>query len=62
MRNSTFKCEKCGDEKIFNLENITCQPICSKCGGLLKRIYKNIKVGEIVSDEMIHIGQQMLYS
>jgi hypothetical protein len=61
MATFTLKCNKCGKDKTVIQkagEPVNTQS-CS-CGGLYKRVFNNIGVGEVVEDKMIDISNLIL--
>lgn len=64
MGKATFKCNECNKEKVISFESgkkPEC-PICEKCNKPMKRQFKNVEIGDVVDDMMIHYGQSTLYS
>lgn len=59
-----YKCNNCNKEIVvkFKVGKKPEQPVCENCNCAMNRIYKNISLGDITDDEMIHLGQKMLYS
>lgn len=64
MTNAIFKCPKCGkiEKQTFKVGTQPQPPICNNCNIEMKRSFGKVQVGEIVSDDMIYLGQKMLYS
>ena len=63
MAKAIFKCE-CGEVKTvdFEIGKKPETPKCEKCGKEMKRQFGKVEVGDVVEDEMLHLGQTMLYS
>jgi len=53
-------CPKCGksEEVSFPLGH-TAEKICDTCEVSMKRVYKNLNVGDITEDTMFHIAEMM---
>lgn len=63
MAMAIFKCPKCGQELQIKFKaGKSIKPICEKCNEETYRIFKNIELNDVVSDDMLHIGQTMLYT
>lgn len=63
MAKAIFKCE-CGEvlKVDFKLGEKPEAPKCPKCGKTMTRQFGSIETGDVVDDEMLHLGQTMLYS
>ena len=61
MGTAKFKCE-CGKEQsiAFTPGEKPTPPTC-ECGKIMKRIFQNIGVGDIVDDDCMNIGRMMTY-
>ena len=64
MIKAKFICPKCNKTEVikFNIGEAPQAPKCSECSIEMIREYKKIDLGDIVSDDMLHLGQKMLYS
>lgn len=64
MSKAIFVCPNCGSKEnvMFRVGEKPAPMLCPNCGETMCREYKNVSLGDIVSDEMIEIGQKMLYS
>lgn len=64
MAKAIFKCNECNEveEVNFNIGEKPQVPKCPKCGKDMKRKMGNVEMGDVVEDEMLHLGQTMLYS
>ena len=63
MTKAMFQCPKCQKTvtKKFNVGELPVPPKC-ECGEEMNRIFVKVQVGDVVSDDMIDLGQKMLYS
>lgn len=58
-----FKCPNCGQSyKIQFKAGSPSKKICENCGTETVRDFKHIELNDVVSDDMLHIGQTMLYT
>lgn len=64
MIRAKFICPQCKKETVvkFNAGKTPETPECEDCKLEMIRQFGKINLGEITSDEMIHLGQKMLYS
>lgn len=63
MATAIFRCPKC--QKTFQVKFSAGKPLekyCEECQVKAERVFKNIELNEVVSDDMLHIGQMMLYT
>lgn len=58
-----YKCPKCGNKRYvrFKIGEPPKVPKCSECNADMKRNFIQVDIGEVVKDEMIELGQKMLY-
>lgn len=63
MIRAKFVCPDCKKEITvkFSAGTIPETPRCSDCEREMIRQYGKINLGEVTSDEMIHLGQKMLF-
>ncbi|MBQ2396703.1 MAG: hypothetical protein II304_06600 [Bacteroidales bacterium] len=63
MTKAMFQCPKCKKtiNKKFNVGELPKPPKC-ECGEEMNRVFGKVQIGDVVSDEMIDLGQKMLYS
>ena len=64
MASAIFECTKCKkrDNYTFSIGKKE-QLFCPVCKGELKRVFtSNVDVGEVISNKMICVNQDMLYS
>ena len=63
MTKALFQCPKCQKiiSKTFKVGELPEPPKC-ECGEEMNRVFGKVQVGDVVSDEMIELGQKMLYS
>lgn len=64
MPKAEFICPKCREKLriTFKAGEKPAPPKCIKCDAVMSRKYSGISLGDVVSDDMIEIGQRMLYS
>lgn len=64
MSSAVFKCPECGKiSKVdFKVGTQPKLPKCENCNIEMNRIFNKVQIGEVVSDDMINLGQKMLYS
>lgn len=63
MAKAMFKCPQCKSVRSvrFKIGNEPKAPLCGKCNVKMKRQFVQIDIGEVVKDEMLELGQKMLY-
>ena len=63
MIRTKFVCPDCKKEITvkFSAGTIPETPRCNDCEREMIRQYGKINLGEVTSDEMIHLGQKMLF-
>lgn len=63
MTKAKYICPKCNKSIIvkFNVGELPETPKC-ECGTEMNRTFGKVQIGDVVSDEMIDLGQKMLYS
>lgn len=64
MIRAKYQCPVCKKEEVikFKTGTIPEAPRCNNCEKEMIRQYGTINIGEVTSDEMIHLGQKMLYN
>ncbi len=59
---ATFRCPKCGATKEVKFKTgEKPQPPKCNCGDEMIRSFGKVQIGDVVSDEMLDLGQTMLY-
>lgn len=63
MIKAIFECPECGakTEIRFKTGQKPKSPNCDKCNKEMNRIFGKVQLGDVVSDEMLDLGQTMLY-
>lgn len=63
MTKATFICPECKNktEVRFRVGEKPKSPICEKCNKEMNRIFGKVQIGDVVSNEMLDLGQTMLY-
>lgn len=63
MIRAKYICPDCKKETVtkFRVGKTPIVPKCSECQKDMTRQFGTISIGEVTSDEMIHLGQKMLF-
>ncbi len=58
----TVACRDCGQQRVLTLNSMDeiAANHCSNCNGEYKRVFKDVSVGFVKSDNMVAISQMML--